>query len=111
MKSITMKRSDVPVNDRVYSIDELREIITPIARELGIKEVYLFGSYARGKATNDSDVDIPIGPEPINAFFSLGKLYSLLNEALGKYLDIISTDGNEEFAEKIRPELVKIYSE
>ena len=107
----TMRRSDIPVNDRIYSIGELREIITPIARELGIKEVYLFGSYARGEATEDSDVDILIGPEPINAFFGLGKLYYLLNEALGKYLDIVSVDGNEEFVEKIRPELVKIYSE
>ncbi len=39
MKIETMRRSDVPANDKVYSIDELSEIITPIAKELGLKEV------------------------------------------------------------------------
>ncbi|MCD8067270.1 MAG: nucleotidyltransferase domain-containing protein [Oscillospiraceae bacterium] len=43
-----------------YNIDELRSIIAPIARRYGVQRVILFGSYARGEATAQSDVDLLI---------------------------------------------------
>ena len=42
---------------QVYSIDEIREIVAPIAKQHGVDKVFLFGSYARGDATPASDVD------------------------------------------------------
>jgi len=33
---------------QVYSIDEIREIVAPIAKQHGVDKVFLFGSYARG---------------------------------------------------------------
>ena len=36
---------------QVYSIDEIREIVAPIAKQHGVDKVFLFGSYARGDAT------------------------------------------------------------
>ena len=44
----------------VYTIDEITARITPVAEKYGIPAVYLFGSYARGTATEDSDVDLLI---------------------------------------------------
>ena len=43
---------------QVYSIDEIRKIVTPIAKQHGVDKVFLFGSYARGDATPASDVDL-----------------------------------------------------
>ena len=43
------------------SIDEIRRIMTPIAEKHKIPAVYLFGSYARGTATADSDIDLLVG--------------------------------------------------
>ena len=43
---------------QVYSIDEIREIVAPIAKQHGVDKVFLFGSYARGDATPASDVDL-----------------------------------------------------
>ncbi|MCD8099191.1 MAG: nucleotidyltransferase domain-containing protein [Oscillospiraceae bacterium] len=43
-----------------YNIDELRSIIAPIAWRYGVQRVILFGSYARGEATAQSDVDLLI---------------------------------------------------
>ena len=43
-----------------YSIDELRRIIAPIASSHGVESVSVFGSYSRGNATADSDVDLKI---------------------------------------------------
>ena len=60
-------RSKVRPNGKVYSIDELAEMIAPVARELGVERIYLFGSYARGEATPDSDVDILIDSGEIEA--------------------------------------------
>ena len=42
----------------VYTIEQLRERITPVAEKYQLRAVYLFGSYAKGEATDDSDVDI-----------------------------------------------------
>lgn len=41
-----------------FTIQELKNIITPIAQAHGVKSVSLFGSYSRGVATTDSDVDL-----------------------------------------------------
>ena len=43
-----------------YSVDELRQIIAPIAQEHGVESVSLFGSYSKGTASADSDVDFKI---------------------------------------------------
>ena len=43
-----------------YSIDELRRIIAPIAIAHGVESVSVFGSYSRGSASADSDVDLKL---------------------------------------------------
>lgn len=40
-----------------YTIEEIREKAVPIAKKYGVKKLSLFGSYARGEANADSDVD------------------------------------------------------
>ena len=106
-----MLRSKIRPNEKVYTIDALAEIIAPIAKELGVERVYLFGSYARGEATSDSDVDILIDSGRIDSYFGIGKLYSRLNRALEKDLDIVPSDAGQDFIDRIRPELVLVYSE
>jgi predicted nucleotidyltransferase len=78
----------------VYSIDELKQKIAPIARAYRIPSVYLFGSYARGDATDSSDVDVLIDRDNsvIKSLFDLGAFYNDLNEALGKPVDVVTTD-------------------
>ena len=44
----------------VYKIEEIAERVRPIAEKYNIDKVYLFGSYARGEATEESDVDLRI---------------------------------------------------
>ena len=45
------------MNDKVFTIEEIVSLVKPIAEKYGIKEIYLFGSYARGEADEDSDLD------------------------------------------------------
>ncbi len=44
--------------NKVYSISELKQILTPVFASHGVKEAVLFGSYAKGTATEKSDVDL-----------------------------------------------------
>lgn len=42
----------------ICTLDEIRRIIVPIAQKYNLSAVYLFGSYARGTAREDSDPDL-----------------------------------------------------
>lgn len=79
------------MSDKVYTIDEIKEIVSPIAKRHSVSKMYLFGSYARGEADANSDIDIRIDAEKIRSLFDLGALYSDLEEALKKSLDLITT--------------------
>ena len=44
----------------VYTIDEIKAKIEPIAKQYNVSKVYLFGSYARGEEDENSDIDIAL---------------------------------------------------
>ena len=104
-----------------YTTDEIRRRITPVAREYKLAAVYLFGSYARGEATAESDVDllVDISGTDIDSLLKLGGLYSALEAALGTSIDLVTLDSLDEptdrrsqlhFREAIRRERMVIYA-
>ncbi len=44
----------------LYTVEQIKEKITPALKRYGVKKAYLFGSYAKGEQTNKSDIDIMI---------------------------------------------------
>lgn len=94
------------MTDKIYTIEELREIITPIAIQHNVEKVYLFGSYARGEATENSDVDLRVDGENLRTMVGWGNLYADLEERLRKQLDLLVT---EELREKLQDPLVRIF--
>lgn len=103
----------------VYTIEELKQKIAPIARKYDIPTVYIFGSYARGEADDNSDVDVLFKREgsKIRGWL-MGGLYEDLRESLGKELDLLTVETIEQestrqrtplFVENVRTEMVKIY--
>ena len=44
----------------MITLNELTDIMLPVINESPIRKVIVFGSYARGEATDDSDIDIVI---------------------------------------------------
>lgn len=77
---------------KIYTIKELVNVISPIAEKHNVSRVYLFGSYARGEADEESDIDLRIDADQLNTLFALGGLYADLEEALGKSLDLVTTE-------------------
>ena len=88
----------------VYTIEELTQKITPIARKYDIPAVYVFGSYARGDAADNSDVDVLFqrNGSTIVGMFDMGALYNDLDECLGKTLDLVTTETLEQDCTKER---------
>ena len=44
----------------MLTLEAIKDKSTPVCRKYGVKRAYLFGSYARGEATVQSDVDIRV---------------------------------------------------
>lgn len=96
----------------VYTIEQIRRIATPLARAYGIKSMRLFGSYARGEATESSDIDLLIDRGDIRSGFLLGGLYADLKDGFQKDLDMVTTCGADaEFLNRIRQDEVLIYEQ
>lgn len=96
----------------IYTIDQIRRIAAPIAASYGIKSMRLFGSYARGEATEHSDVDLLIDRGSLRSGFALGGLYADLRDGLRKELDLVTIQGaDEEFLLRIQPDEVMIYEQ
>jgi predicted nucleotidyltransferase len=103
----------------IYTIEQLKERITPVAQKYSLPAVYLFGSYARGEATEDSDVDVLFKREGSKIHgLIMGAFYEDLRESLGKELDLLTEEALEQhdirnitplFFENLQKEKVKIY--
>lgn len=92
-----------------YTIDELRKIITPLAKEYGAERIYLFGSYARGDETEYSDIDLRIDKGKIRGLALAGLLVDL-EDALGLPVDMLTTTSlDEQFLSAIRNDEVLLY--
>jgi predicted nucleotidyltransferase len=95
---------------RIYTLSEIRDIVTPIARSHGVDRVYLFGSYARNEAIWKSDIDFRIDSGKIRTLFDLGGLHADLEECLRKPIDIVVSDSvSRELRDEIKEEEVVIY--
>lgn len=84
-----LKLIDNDVNPGVLTIKQIKEKVLPIAKKYNIYEVYLFGSYARGEATNKSDVDIYCESGDVKSFDDAFDFEGELKNALNKDVDVI----------------------
>lgn len=97
----------------VYKIEEIVEKVRPIAERYGAGKIYLFGSYARGEATEDSDIDLLVDAENVTGFFAFGGLYGDLKDALQKELDLVTVNAlysehkNDNLVAKFRTKIEK----
>lgn len=76
------------MNGNIFTIKDIADLVKPIVEKYGVKEIYLFGSYARGEANEDSDLDFLVfGGEN----FKLTMIFALaeeLREILKKDVDV-----------------------
>ena len=94
----------------MLTISIIKNEIEPIAREYGVKKVYVFGSYAKGCVTEDSDVDLLVEKAPHMSAVTLAAFWNRIIKALKCNVDLLLTTGiNKKFDESIGENRVLIY--
>mgnify|MGYP002953123549 CR=1 FL=1 len=94
----------------LLTIEKIQELCAPLFEEYGVKYAYLFGSYAKGKATEKSDVDLLVSM-PVNglAFY---ELVERLRGSLKKKIDLLDEtqlENNTALVKEILQDGIKIY--
>lgn len=94
----------------LLTIGKIQELCVPLFEEYGVKYAYLFGSYAKGKATEKSDVDLLVSM-PVNglAFY---ELVERLRGSLKKKIDLLDEtqlEDNTALVKEILQDGIKIY--
>lgn len=96
----------------MFTIEEIKSAVTKVGKKYGIKSAYLFGSYAKGRATKDSDIDILIDAGAIRSYIGIsGFRLELMNELNGTDVDVITTDGIlPRFFDLIKNDRIALYA-
>ena len=94
----------------ILTVQQIKDICSDIFANYEFEYCYLFGSYAKGKATESSDVDLLIST-PISGirFFDL---VESIREGLKKKVDVLNYEqlnNNPELINEILKDGVKIY--
>ncbi len=107
----TWKEEECRMEVKTYTIDEIKNIVTPIAEKYQIAQVYLFGSFARGDFDEQSDIDIRIEKGNLKGMFALCGFYTEVSDALGRKVDVLTTGSlSDEFLESIKKDEVMLYA-
>ena len=98
----------------MYTEQELINKLTPILKQYSIKRSALYGSYARGEQTENSDIDVLLefdeSADLVRVFYVF---WDEIEETMQKKADILTHGALEtapkRFRERIRNELRYIY--
>lgn len=98
------------INPSILTIKQIKERIKPVIEKHKIKDVYLFGSYARGEANRDSDVDIYCSSGDIKTLLDEVEYIGELEAALGKKVDVVTIGSKMHpyFRKQIEEDKIKI---
>ncbi len=96
-------------------LNTVNQYVMLIAKELGVKKAYLFGSFAHGKEREESDIDIAVVIENMPDFFSTQKLLMRLRRNVDLRIEphpIMEEDFNSSnpFAWEIEKTGILVYS-
>ncbi|MBQ6121297.1 MAG: nucleotidyltransferase domain-containing protein [Clostridia bacterium] len=95
-----------------YEMDEIRQKAIPIAKRYGVRRLGLFGSYARGKQTESSDLDFLISKGRIRGLLDYMGFVLDLEDAFGCHVDVVTDGINDlDFLEGIKKDEVLLYEE
>ncbi|MCI8333616.1 MAG: nucleotidyltransferase [Lachnospiraceae bacterium] len=91
------------------NIQDIQKTVSVLGSRYGAERIYLFGSYARGDAEENSDIDLRIDKGAIRGL-TMGYLLVDLEDALGKKVDLISTKClRTDFLASIKDEEILLY--
>lgn len=75
------------MSEKVYTIEEIKNILTKTLENMPVYSVILFGSYAKNSANKNSDLDFVIDTRETLMGFKLYSLITKIEEAFNKQVD------------------------
>ena len=93
-----------------FTLEEIKQRSVPLAQKYGVKRLGLFGSYARGEADDNSDLDFLISKGEMRGLFQYMGFVLDLEDAFGCHVDVV-TDGiqDQSFLNAIKRDEVVLY--
>jgi len=76
----------------MLTIEQIKQTVTDYFKDKPVKRVYLFGSYARGDANENSDVDLLVeynDKEKMVSFFDILRMQTDLDKYLRKRVQLV----------------------
>ena len=100
------------MSEKIYTIEEIKNLLNEILKNFSVKKAILFGSYAKNTPTSKSDIDLVIDSEGtlLNIYF-----YGLLEELVEKLqknvdlFEISEIQKNSKIYNDIQKEGVVVY--
>jgi hypothetical protein len=101
LDGIAGESSNIHAGSKVRDIDDLRkkwkqEILRAAAAH-GAREIRVFGSFARGASTAESDLDLLVGMEPKRTYLDFVGFWQDVEDALGCKVDVLDDGGISPF--------------
>ena len=95
----------------ILTIKQIKDLIRPIMLKHNIKDVYLFGSYSRGEANRDSDVDIYCDKGDVRSLYDEVAFKEELEVALNKKVDVVTIGSHmhDYFRQQLEKDLIKLW--
>lgn len=100
------------MSSEIYIIEQLRAMLIPVFRLYGVKSAILFGSYGKGEAGADSDIDLLVDSRLRGLRFVglLEDVRSTVDKDVD-LLDISHVEDNSKVQEEIKKTGVLLYEE
>lgn len=74
---------------KIYTIDEIKLLLTEVLKNSKVKKATLFGSYAKGNPNKNSDIDLLIDSNNTIVGLEFYDLLYEIEEKLNKNVDLI----------------------
>lgn len=92
---------------RKVTMDEVRahrDAIIEAGKQNGVYNIRVFGSVARGEATDDSDLDLLVDVERGHGYFAMAGFALAVEDELGVFTQLATVNG---LRERIRDEVLR----
>ncbi len=104
------KNSYIDEEHGLQTIEKIKEVVKKILKEYDVEYCYLFGSYAKNKQKENSDIDLLVSGNVTGLKFY--GLVEKLRESLHKKIDLLDLkqlNNNQELLNEILKDGIKIY--
>ena len=98
------------IDPGILTIKQIKERIKSVMAKHKIENVFLFGSYSRGEANRDSDVDIYCDKGDVNSLWDEAEFIEELKKALEKEVDVVTIGSqmSDYFKQQLEEDIIKI---